>query len=106
MSYNLFIDDERFPPDDGREWVIVRSSEEAIECIRTRGIPDFISYDHDLGGYDTAMRFIMWLIDAYLDGELGTFPVNYTIHSQNPVGARNIKCLLDGFIQAEVIPNL
>ena len=106
MSYNLFIDDERFPPDDGREWVIVRSSEEAIEYVRTRGIPDFISYDHDLGGYDTAMRFIRWMIDCYLEDTFDTFPVNYTIHSQNPIGALNIKDLLDGFIQAEVIPNL
>lgn len=102
MSYRLFIDDERFPPNDGREWVIVRSSNEAVECIRTRGIPDFISYDHDLGGDDTSMRFITWMIDAYLDGKIDTFPVNYTVHSQNPVGARNIAQLLQGFIATEI----
>ena len=102
MSYNLFIDDERFPPDDGREWVIVRSSQEAIFTVAERGAPSFISYDHDLGGNDTSMRFITWMIDAYLDGEIDTFPVNYTIHSQNPVGARNIAELLKGFIACEV----
>lgn len=102
MSYNLFIDDERFPPDDGREWVIARSSQEAIFTVVARGVPMFVSYDHDLGGDDTSMCFITWMIDRYLDGELGTFPVNYTIHSQNPIGARNIKGLLDGFISSEV----
>lgn len=105
MSYNLFIDDERFPPDDGREWVIVRSSQDAINYVRACGIPDFVSYDHDLGGDDTSMRFILWLIDSYLDGAIDTFPVNFTIHSQNPIGALNIKGLLEGFIRAEVIPN-
>lgn len=102
MGYNLFIDDERFPPNDGREWVIVRSSQEAIYTVAERGAPSFISYDHDLGGNDTSMRFITWMIDAYLDGELQSFPVNYTIHSQNPVGARNIAELLKGFIACEV----
>lgn len=102
MTYNLFIDDERFPPDDGREWVIVRSSQEAIYTVVERGAPSFISYDHDLGGDDTSMRFITWMIDAYLDGELQSFPVNYTIHSQNPVGARNIAELLKGFIASEL----
>lgn len=102
MSYNLFIDDERFPPNDGREWVIVRSSRDAIEYVQTHGIPDYISYDHDLGGDDTSMRFIMWMVDGYLDGSLESFPVNYTIHSQNPIGARNIAGLLQGFIACEV----
>lgn len=102
MSYNLFIDDERFPPNDGREWVIARSSQEAIFTVVARGVPIFVSYDHDLGGDDTSIRFITWMIDRYLDGELGTFPVDYAIHSQNPVGARNIAELLRGFIACEI----
>lgn len=101
MTYKLFIDDERYPVNES-EWVIARSSEEAKYIVSTKGIPQFISYDHDLGGDDTSMHFIRWLIERYLDGDIKTFPVNYTVHSQNPVGARNIKALLDGFIESEI----
>lgn len=104
MTYRMFIDDERFPPNDGHNWNIVRSSDEAIGCVIMLGVPEFISYDHDLGGDDTSIRFIWWMIDAYLDGRIDTFPVNYTIHSQNPIGARNIQELLTGFIKCEIEP--
>jgi hypothetical protein len=102
MTYHLFIDDERFPPDDGKNWNIVRTSDEAIGCVIMCGVPEFVSYDHDLGGDDTSMKFIWWMIDAYLDGKIDGFPVNYTVHSQNPVGARNIRELLDAFIRTEI----
>jgi hypothetical protein len=44
----LFLDDERFPPDDGSEWVIVRSAFEAMLYCMDHGCPEFISFDHDL----------------------------------------------------------
>ena len=102
-SYKLFIDDERFPPFNSGEWVIVRSSQEAIEYVKQHGTPIFISYDHDLGGDDTSIKFINWMIEYYLDNcdsciTYFKFPVYYTIHSQNPVGAANIKGLIDGFV--------
>lgn len=102
MTYRLFIDDERFPPDDGNSWVIARSSDEAKQMVLDRGIPSFVSYDHDLGGDDTSIKFIWWLIDLYLDGTIQSFPTDYYVHSQNPVGAKNIRNLLDGFIRCEI----
>jgi len=106
MGYNLFIDDERFPPDDGRKWVIARSSEEAISIFENQGVPDYISFDHDLGGDDTSMIYIDHLINLTLDllslnvekWQIA-FPRNYTVHSQNPVGARNINLKLQAFIK-------
>jgi hypothetical protein len=50
MAYKLFIDDERFPVTD--DWVIVRSSKEAIDHVLAHGMPSEISFDHDLGGND------------------------------------------------------
>ena len=97
MTYKMFIDDERFPVTT--DWVIVRSSEEAKECVRNYGIPRFISFDHDLGGEDTSMNFIHWLIKIVLDSNgFMKFPTEYTVHSQNPVGAANIKSLMDSAI--------
>lgn len=102
MTYKLFIDDERWPIDDGTKWVIARSSADAIAAVEGLGVPDYISYDHDLGGDDTSIKFIWWMIDAYIDGKITTFPVNYYVHSQNPIGAENIRSLLGGFISSEV----
>ncbi len=96
----LFIDDEREPPDDGGNWVVVRSSIEAIDWISANGIPSFISFDHDLGGLDTAMRVVRWMTNMVLDEELHFPPdFKYYIHSQNPIGAANIRGLLDGFLR-------
>lgn len=100
MTYRMFIDDERFPPNDGKEWVIVRSSAEAMKMVLGCGVPNFISYDHDLGGEDTSMVFIYCMINLYLDGDIKVFPTAFVVHSQNPVGARNIYKLLLSFIEA------
>ena len=63
----MFLDDIREPKNDYD--VIVRSFEEAIIFVKNNGIPNFISFDHDLGsdnmgnvlkdGYD----FAKWLVD-------------------------------------------
>lgn len=102
MTRQLFIDDERFPP-EGKDFAIVRSSAEAIEFVKINGCPSFISFDHDLGGDDTSMKFIWWLIDSHLDGNVA-IPENFSfyVHSQNPIGARNITELLNGFIASEL----
>ncbi len=100
MSYKLFIDDERFPPDDNSHWEIVRTSCEAIDYVKEHGIPSFISFDHDLGGDDTSMKFINWLIEAYLDGEVKIdSPFKYVVHSQNPIGVKNIEGKLNSFFK-------
>jgi hypothetical protein len=64
MKYNLFLDDVRHPYDcisymkgnegiySKWEWVIVKNYEEFISAITERGIPEFISFDHDLSDID------------------------------------------------------
>ena len=41
MTYKMFIDDERFPKTD--DWTIVRSSQEAIDCVLKKGFPSHIA---------------------------------------------------------------
>lgn len=55
MSYNLFLDDQRTPNEvtwvdygDVTDWVIVRSYEDFISVVRSRGAPSNVSFDHDL----------------------------------------------------------
>jgi hypothetical protein len=98
MSYKLFLDDERFPV--GNDWKIVRSYHEAIECIQTFGMPEFMSLDHDLSTPETGYDFVQWLVEQQLDANL-QFPSNFKfqVHSMNPVGAENIGRLLKNFLQ-------
>ena len=97
MTYKLFLDDERWPKTT--DWLLVRSSHQAINAVQLYGMPNEIAFDHDLGGPDTAMHFIWWIVDNHYDNKL-EIPVDfkYTVHSQNPIGAANIKHLMDGFL--------
>lgn len=98
MTYSLFLDDEREPPADGQAWHVARSSTAAIAIVSENGVPAFISFDHDLGGDDTAMRFIHWLTGWILDTNT-TFPpgFDFYVHSQNPIGRGNIQSLMASF---------
>lgn len=92
----MFLDDERFPPGNADDWVIVRSSSEAIEWVRAHGIPNHISFDHDLGGDDTAMVFLHQLAHMLIDSIVVMPEVfSYDVHSQNPVGRGNILSYMD-----------
>lgn len=101
-SYKLFIDDERFPITD--DWVIVRTSEEAINYVMANGFPIEISFDHDLGGDDTSMIFVHALVEEIIQENL-TIPsgFKYSVHSQNPIGVANIKGLMDNIIKAFIV---
>ena len=62
MSYNLFLDDQRDPEDaylsdtrrmlvdvsNASTWEVVRSYPEFVACLKRRGFPDRVSFDHDL----------------------------------------------------------
>jgi hypothetical protein len=97
MTYRLFIDDERFPvtPD----WFVARNSFQAIKALELYGMPKEIAFDHDLGGPDTAINFINHLENELIDRGL-KFPkgFEYTVHSQNPIGAANIISKMNGII--------
>lgn len=94
----LWIDDCRDQPDPS--WILARTSDQAIDIIKHSGMPDMISFDHDLGGDDTAMKVVHFIINSWLDKTL-EMPKNfeYLVHSANPVGAENIRGTMDRFLQ-------
>lgn len=96
-NYTLFIDDLRDPINKTN--VIARSSAEAIAVVLALGMPEYIHFDHDLGGDDTTIIFINWLTNQIIDKKL-QFPDNfdYSIHSANPVGCKNIESKMDSLI--------
>ncbi len=100
----MYLDDLRTPTEEFD--FIVRNYEEAVSIIKKHGIPNFISFDHDLGededtnllksGYDLAK----WIVDSDLNN---TYKLpsdfKYKVHSQNPVGKKNILGLLEGYLK-------
>ena len=127
MSYKLFLDDVRNPVHCvaymhlkiGRlnpiylenDWVICRNYTSFVNTIESMGLPDFVSFDHDLAeehykagiaspedwdwyhmkndremtGYDCAK----WLVQYCMNNNL-ELP-KYIVHSMNPVGTENIE---------------
>lgn len=99
-KWKLFIDDERNPVD--KSFIVARTSQEAIEYIQLfNTLPIEICFDHDLGGDDTSMKFIHWMTGQILDGKYKLRKdFKYSIHSQNPVGVRNIDFFMKGFLSS------
>lgn len=95
----IFIDDERFPPDDGSDWKIVRNMKEFKALFaELSDPPEFVSFDHDLGdneptGFDIAKR----LVEFDQEYWNSTWNMNFYVHSQNPIGKANIEGYLNGW---------
>lgn len=103
MKYKLFLDDERKVEDvykDVSDFITVRSVDEFKKVIRQRGLPTFISFDHDLGknsdgsiapsGYDAAK----WLV---YDMGLDIRGMSYKTHSSNIQTRDQINGVLDNW---------
>lgn len=113
----LYLDDIRTPKTEG--WDIVRSYEDFVSWIQLNGLPDVVSFDHDLArehtkfyfdngghknppnpmdtvfnektGYDAAK----WMCSYCLKNSL-PLP-DWNVHSANPVGKENISSLLKNY---------
>lgn len=96
----MYLDDLRTPKTKD-DWVIIRSTEEAIEYVLDFGMTSYASLDHDLGGEDTTMEFLKWLIDFDLanNGKIIPDDFQWGVHSANPVGEKNMDGLLTSYIQ-------
>lgn len=99
-AWRLFLDDERFPAEKDKDMIIARSYNEAINLIEQNGCPIFISFDHDLGTDKTGYNVAQWLIHKDIDSEYTFIPKHFTfyVHSQNPIGKRNIEGLLQQYL--------
>lgn len=96
----IFIDDERFPNEEGSIF-IVRNMFEFKHVISNRKyFPMFVTFDHDLGeGEPTGYDICKLMTELDLDN-ICNFPkgFEFDVHSQNPVGKRNIEQLLNGYL--------
>ena len=97
-TIKLYLDDIRNPKTKG--WIVLRNYDEFVNYISINGLPEEISFDHDLGeevvfenknGYDCAK----WLCE-YCWGNGLPLPT-WNVHSANPVGRDNIVAILQSF---------
>lgn len=110
----LFLDDTRFPAEcpsymylrikdvsiyTEKDWIIVRNYNQFVDYITKNGLPDLISFDHDLGeegtNEKTGKDCAKWLVEYCLDNDK-KLP-QFLVHSINPVGYLNIKNYLESF---------
>lgn len=103
----LFLDDIRtvemvYDKSEESTFDIVRTYAQFVKYIEENGLPNFISFDNDLGldengevapdGYAAAK----WLV--YTSG-LDLKELEFKVHSANPVAAEQIKGLLNNYIK-------
>jgi hypothetical protein len=91
MTYKIFLDDLRIPTDiypntANEDWMIIRNLTDFKNAIETLGVPEYISFDNDLGksleeGKDAAkwMVYEKWLDISKMD---------FLVHSANVSGVR------------------
>jgi len=128
MNYNLFLDDIRDPRmaydtciRDPRYlmlgWVIVRNFEEFITKIMDDGVPDLVSFDHDLadihysnyfsGSWEnkyyekneekTGYQCLKWLCDYCIEHK--ELIPECIFHTANTVGKENMKNYYMNFLK-------
>lgn len=104
----IFLDDEREPV-DYLDWVIVRDYSDFVTTVlyATEDI-DYISFDHDLGE-DSLSGFecVKWLVNLDMErrGNILLPTFSWYVHSQNPVGAKNINLYLDNYLIQKFFPS-
>jgi hypothetical protein len=127
----LFLDDIRNPEtlfygQAGKEWIlnplyvnnsewnVVRSFDEFVDFIEENGLPDLISFDHDLDWeaylpqnqeetidygqmqVKTGYHAVEWLIDYCAKRKL-KFP-DYKVHSMNISGKKNMEEIIKEYL--------
>lgn len=115
--YYLFLDDERMPNDvtwinlpKDHPWNIVRTFESFKKFITENGIPDFVSFDHDLADFSnvdgvktekTGVDCARWLVSYCIDNN-EQLP-QFSVHSKNPIRAKEISMTMSDYFKIKEI---
>lgn len=122
IKYNLFLDDIRSPEQcvgytkktiyTDLDWRVIRSYEQFVEMITVNGLPEVVSFDHDLAdvhynpatwkedfvyqektGYDC----VKWMVDYCINNNQ-KFPV-WHLHTMNPHGRVNMETYILNYLK-------
>lgn len=90
----IFLDDLRTAPSG---WIIARNYEEMTKILENLNEDFEVSLDHDLGEIKTGYDICKWFV------ENNKYPKIVTIHTANPIGAKNMYQLLDRYAPKDVV---
>lgn len=109
----IFLDDERNPEDvtwisypAEIQWNVVRNFSDfvhAVDSLVMTSHPVMISFDHDLGDVPfsgmTCMKHLVQSIEhcMLVDGVDLSPDITIRVHSQNPIGAKNIQAFWNSY---------
>lgn len=100
---NIFLDDLRDAHDHYNiKMVTIRNYFDFCEFINQNGVPDFISFDHDIASFEngkeyTGLDAAKYLVNYMLDNNIQK-KFDFVVHSANPIGAENIKSYLENYL--------
>lgn len=119
----LYLDDQRTPTSDPPKgyapWNVVRNYDEFKAWIDANGMPDYVSFDHDLAdehiqdyfayqangiaaiNYNdfkekTGMDCARYMIEYAMENKV-SLPHLVGVHSHNPLGSLNIQSLVNSY---------
>ena len=103
-KYKIFLDDLRtvemvYGPGRDSEFEIVRNVDDFKKMVEERGVPDYISFDHDLGLRDNgetmdAYEVVKWMV---FDKEYDLRNMEFFVHSANPLALGKISSLINNW---------
>lgn len=126
--YNLYLDDVRKPSASfdytknkiyiDLNWVVVKDFDEFVKYVNENGLPEIVSFDHDLADehyhkdmykgseynklYDkfeekTGYDCVKWMVDYCIDNGK-KFPKWY-LHTMNPAGRMNMESYIKNYLK-------
>ena len=125
MKNCLYLDDVRTPTTTIKgyhPWKVVRNYDEFVKHITQNGVPDLVSFDHDLHKEHTDDYWSQFELKGYQEPDYSSyiektgldcarFLIDHiqannslelkqcSVHSANPIGAANIQSFINGFKQ-------
>ena len=122
MKSALYLDDNRTPTENipgYYPWVIVRNYDEFVKWIDENGVPDLVSFDHDLAEEHMNDYYKQLMNEGFQHPNYGQYkektgldcakylvthceknnvPIkSCAVHSHNPVGSYNIQSFINGY---------
>jgi hypothetical protein len=113
MGYHLFLDDERnlsdvtwvvLPSKINHNWTVVRNYDEFVKTVIAFGVPEFVTFDHDLAEehYATMIKEVeASRFTAFVDDEHGGLNLTFDYGSEK-TGYDCAKWLVDFCVDRNV----
>lgn len=103
ITKRIFLDDLR-DCKYANPCATIRTYDNLVDHVLIHGIPEFISFDHDLADFDengkerTGYDVAKFLIEYMMDNNIQV-RFEYVVHSANPVGSENIKSIIENYFK-------